>query len=89
MTPRMSAHARQRCAEMGITTKRAKRIVRERVTSYHTQSHRNDGVVCMSDDADLAVVWDPIRNVVLTVLPRTSDQYSRSQYRDTCRVPSG
>lgn len=75
-TPRLSQHARERCEQMGIKTKRAKRVVMERNISYQGP-HPNDGIVCQSDDPDIAVVWDPVHNVIITVLPNTQENYER------------
>lgn len=76
-TPRLTKHAQERCAEMGITTKRAKRVVQNRTLMY-AGVHDNNGYVCMSDDPDICVVWDPETNSILTVLPKTARNYSRS-----------
>ena len=80
-TPRVTYHARQRCAELGISTKRAKRIVQQRTSTYPSpQGHSNNGVVCSSTvDPEYAVVWDEHTNTILTVLPRTTDRYKRTE----------
>lgn len=79
-TPRLTRHARQRCAELGIGTKRVKRIVRHPSSTYPSQrGHDNNGVVLISAlDPDYAVVVDLTANVVLTVLPRVLDEYVRT-----------
>lgn len=79
-TPKMTAHARVRCVELGITTKRAKQIVRCRTSTYPSPyGHSNNGVMVMSaSDPEIAVVWDPDTNHILTVLPRTSEKYVRT-----------
>ena len=74
--PTMTLHARQRCEEMGITTIRAKRVVSRRVTTYAGTAN-NNGLVCLSDDPEIAVVWDPDENVIITVIYRTYDRYER------------
>lgn len=60
-----------------MSTKRAKRVVQRRLSTYAGMSD-NGGLVCMSEDPDVAVVWDPDNNIILTVLPRTADQYVRN-----------
>lgn len=76
-TPRLTDHARQRCEQMGISTKRAKRIVIGRTTTYRG-SKGNSGMVCQSADPDFSVVWDPESNTILTVVPRVSETYRRT-----------
>jgi hypothetical protein len=77
-TPRLTLHARERCAEMGISTKRAKRVVKERRLVYISNlDHDNDAFVVMSDDPDICVVWKEHTNLILTVLPRTQEEYVR------------
>lgn len=79
-TPKMTAHALLRCVEMGISTKRAKRVVRERTSTYAgAPKHSNDALVVHSaTDPDIAVVWNPATNHILTVLPRTHETYVRT-----------
>ena len=78
-TPRLSMHARLRCLEMGISTKRAKSVVRNRVSTYPGNPvHGNNGRMVMSADPDIAVVWDPETNHILTVLPRVQERYVRT-----------
>lgn len=77
-TPRMSHHARVRCRELGISTKRAKRIVQERVSTYPARDHCNNGITCQSTDQEFAVVWDPDANNILTVVPRIQEDYVRT-----------
>lgn len=80
-TPRMTRHALQRCMELGITSKRAKRIVQNRTTMYPSQrSHTNNGMIVHSaSDTEYGVVWDPETNTILTVLPRTHVDYTRTE----------
>jgi len=47
-TPRMTNHARQRCAEMGISTKVAKAIVRGATTVYPAPPAHGDSMVAIS-----------------------------------------
>ena len=63
---------------MGISTKRAKRVVQQRTIQYPGHpGHGNDGVTVMSDDPDIAVVWDPNTNHIMTVIWRTQEDYVR------------
>jgi hypothetical protein len=80
-TPRMTRHARDRCVELGISTKRAKRIVQHRSSTYEaTRGHGNAGLTCQSTvDPSISVVWDPITNQIITVLPRTASTYVRTR----------
>lgn len=80
--PRVSHHAQQRCAEMGLSTKVAKRIWRRRDITSPGRAFRdsNQGVVVFSDaEPDYAIVVDPSsdRPVIMTVLFRTEMDYAR------------
>ena len=78
-TPKMTVHARVRCLEMGISTKRAKRVVQNRTGTYPgAPNHANNGRMVLSEDPDIAVVWDPDTNHILTVLPRVKEDYVRT-----------
>jgi hypothetical protein len=78
-TPKLSVHARVRCLEMGISTKRAKRVVQNRTGTYPgAPKHCNNGRMVFSADPDIAVVWDPETNHILTVLPRVQEEYVRT-----------
>ncbi len=79
-TPRMTKHAQQRCIEMGIGTKRAKQVVLSRSCTYpNNRGHSNNGVLVHSaSDPEIAVVWDPDTNCILTVLPRVRENYKRT-----------
>lgn len=82
-TPVMSHHARQRCVEMGISTKVAKRIVQ---TSYLTYAGRPGSppgtkVHLSHEHSEYAAVTAPSDEggeVVLTVLFRTQEEYVRN-----------
>ncbi len=80
MTPRLTRHARERCAELGISTKRAKRVVQHRTGSYPSApGHDNNGIVVTSaTETEIAVVWDPDTNQILTVVPRIQETYVRT-----------
>lgn len=79
-TPKLTMHARVRCIELGISTKRAKRVVQTRSSTYPSNlGHDNNGLVVHSaSDPEIAVVWDPDTDHILTVLPRTSETYVRT-----------
>lgn len=72
-TARMSAHALARCAEMGITTKRVKRVVRDPDLRYTTFG---SVMVCRYDEPDFRAVVDG--DLVVTVLPWTTERYERA-----------
>jgi predicted nucleotide-binding protein len=77
-TPHLTPHARDRCLEMGISTKRAKRVVQQQVLKYVSNAaHDNGAFIVMSHDADIAVVWQEDRNLILSVLHRTQEVYER------------
>lgn len=79
-TPRMSIHARERCAEMGISTKVAKRIVqRPDLTRPGSTKPGEDGRLIAVADAypEYAVVFDPVDLVIVSVLFRTEVEYTR------------
>jgi hypothetical protein len=82
-SPRISAHAATRCAEMGISTKIPKAIVRLRTATWPARSGRR---IVVSDErpelAGFAVVleqdiMDAAREIVVTVLYRTPDEWVR------------
>lgn len=87
-TARLSAHARERCAEMGVVTKRVKRIVRQPDVDYCSRDARGDArIAYRSDDPAIAVVYvpgDDGRPFVLTVVWHTPVPYARdgSRYID-------
>jgi hypothetical protein len=78
-TPRLTLHARHRCAEMGISTKVAKRIVQDASVTRPCNVGVKTHCRIMVSDAypDYAVVYDPILGIVVTVLFRTVDDYLR------------
>lgn len=77
-TPRLSGHARERCAEMGISTKVAKRIVQYPSITHST---RDDRMLAISDlYPDYAVVYadEPMTGkTIITVLFNTQVRYTR------------
>lgn len=79
-TPKLTRHARERCREMGISTRRAKRVVQHQTTTYPStgSGHSNNGLVVLSaGEPEIAVVWDPPTNTILTVIPRVQEDYIR------------
>jgi len=77
-TPQLSGHARKRCIELGVSTRRAKRVVQTRSTTY-ANTDTNNALVCQSAaDPDITVVWDQSRNQIITVLPRIAEPYVRT-----------
>ena len=84
-TPVMSTHARDRCAEMGISTKVAKTIAMNPSITYAGAPDGLPGsMVCLSDEyPQYAVVtapgrWEADVTVVITVLFRTPERYTRN-----------
>lgn len=78
-TPRMTQHARDRCAEMGISTKVAKHIWRNRTGTYpgHPGSGRR---IAFSANPDYMLVYadTPDGPVVCSVVFRTDCRYIRN-----------
>lgn len=79
-TPRLSAHARERCEQMGISTKRAKRVVQDPVMTLpgglgHPEFYQR----VIGEDYEIMVVINPTVEPVeiVTVLWRTYDDYDR------------
>lgn len=83
MTPRITKHARQRCEEMGISTKVAKQIVRHADVTHTTDSRGREcqRFVCKSDKhPGYAVAYFKAPDgvpVVCTVLFDTAEEYVR------------
>ncbi len=79
VTPVMSRHARERCAEMEISTKVAKRIWR--FWSVKRGMHDQEGklMVTSAEEPDYAVVVDirPEVPIIVTVLFNEKDVYVR------------
>jgi hypothetical protein len=97
MTPVMTRHARERCEQMGISTKIAKQILRSpRRVSWAAPAnasgqHYPGGQDCRSavapEHPDYAVIYverlDGTR-IVITVLQNTRDTYTRDGVEHTC-----
>lgn len=82
VTPIITPHARDRCAEMGVSTKVAKRIVREPSTTRpDPQGHPRRRFVWSAVEPDYAVVVDveSAPPVVCTVLYYTSEPFTRPE----------
>lgn len=80
-TPRLTDHARERCAEMGISTKVAKVIFRRAVVR-RPGNPDSDCMVAVSDTyPDYAVVYFEADNgpVIATVLYRDPEVTSRPE----------
>lgn len=83
MTPRLTKHARERCAEMGVKTKRVKRMVRDPDIDRPSRDwEANREVSCRiavrDDDPDIAAVYQPGEPpIVVTVVWRTDEVYTR------------
>lgn len=56
MTPRLTEHARQRCREMDVRTKRVKAVVREPAMTY-PGNHRGE-TIAVGDGLAIAYVED-------------------------------
>lgn len=84
LTPVLTRHARERCAEMGVSTRVAKAIVVAPDMTRPAPSQRHpEARMAISDAApEYAVVYKPGAahngaDLVLTVLFRTYEQYVR------------
>lgn len=78
MTPRLTHHARQRCEEMDVRTKRVKRIVRDPDLDRPSVAQRR--IATRDDDPGLAVVYAEGEDgtpVIITVLPHVQEEYDR------------
>jgi len=78
VTARLSPHARQRCLEMHVETKRIKRLLRQPTLTYATYKSR--WMATSEADPEIAVVYakSPDGTLdVITVLVRTYDEYQR------------
>lgn len=93
-TPTMSHHARLRCAEMGISTKVAKRIVANPSTTYCGKPGSDEGtrVLMSAEYPDYAVVLGHRPGtevpVVITVLFREQADYVRNGATYSVVTPS-
>jgi hypothetical protein len=68
-TPRMSQHARLRCTQMGVTTKRAKHVVRHADVVYPGSPDVPHSFIALCEaDRQIAVVYAREPDGALTVL---------------------
>lgn len=85
MTPRIVPHARNRCAEMGISTKVAKQIVRH-PSLVRPDYPGSDRQLIESDrHPAYAVIYDPDDNAVVTVIFNTHQSSARKGATYTLR----
>jgi hypothetical protein len=78
VTPRLTRHAVQRCAEMGISTKVAKAIVR-RASVNRPSGHATIAVSDEEELADYAVIYYPLEiPLIISVVFRTTHDYVRA-----------
>lgn len=80
----LTHHARERCAEMGISTKVAKRIVQHARVTYRAANTQSQSANCRialcCDYPEYAVVFDQEpdgRQVIVTVVFNTPGRYER------------
>jgi hypothetical protein len=81
ITAVMSRHARERAAEMGICTKRIKRMLRNPSVNHVTRDNR---FIAMSTaEPTIAVVYaiEDGQPTVVTVLWRSEVRYDRATFR--------
>lgn len=80
-TPRLTDHARERAAEMGFSTKVAKKIVREPDLDYSSYSDRR--VASRNDHPEIRVVYRPGEGdeppLIVTILWNTTEIYTRPE----------
>ena len=79
-TPYLTEHARQRCSEMRVNTKRVKRIVRDPSVKHVTWDGR--WIAMSTADPDISVVFavNAGQASVITVLWRTTEHYDRATF---------
>lgn len=78
-TAKLSPHARERATEMAVSTKRVKRMVANPDTRHTCHDHR--WFVTSEQDPEIAVVYALDADgtpIVITVLWRTDEQYTRA-----------
>lgn len=76
-TPKISDHARERCAEMGISTKVAKQIVKNPSLTRPGHTVETRRFVTSTLHPDYAVIYDEATNEVVTVLFYCTERYIR------------
>jgi hypothetical protein len=79
-TPRITRHAAERCLQMGVSTKVAKRIAQRPSLVLPDFSGRPERRFMVSEaEPDYAVVVDVEDNAVVTVMYRDHAQYRRRE----------
>lgn len=88
-TPLLSHHARERCKEMEIRTRVAKRIV-QHADCVRPGKPGSDAMVATCDEfPEYAVVYEPgDPAVIVTVVFRTPERYERNGATFRVREPS-
>lgn len=79
-TPRLTAHARLRCQQMGVSTRKVKEILRNPSTIYPGPTKHGENYVALSAlHTDLAVAFKVIDGIptALTVLWHRAEEYVR------------
>jgi hypothetical protein len=78
-TPKLSEHARRRCVEMDVVTKRVKRLVANPDIIYRGSDYGLNTFIAMSAaDPEIAAVFaEATPRVIVTVLWRTPEEYTR------------
>ena len=73
----MTNHARLRCEQMGVETKRVKRLVRDPDITRPS----GEGIMAKADyDPEIVVVYKEVEDgtrIILTVLPNTTEVFQR------------
>lgn len=79
MTPRLSDHARQRCREMGVSTKRVKQIVRDPHVDY--DSRWGLRMASRTDEPDIRALYAFAggERLVVTVVWRKEELYAKAE----------
>jgi hypothetical protein len=80
-TPALTEHARLRCTQMKVTTRRAKRVVQRPSSVYPGPPQYGENFIAVADfDPDIQVAYtvdDDGRKVIKTVLWSTTEFYVR------------
>lgn len=77
-TPRLTRHARERCEEMGISTRVAKRIVQHADIRYPAQRNGTAATSKRHPEYTVIYVVEDGVPIILTVVFRTTEQYVRA-----------
>lgn len=86
-TPQLSPHARARCTQMGLNTKRAKRVLQNadvRRAANTPVSRGNRMLAKWDGDPEICVVYEPgDPDVIITVIWNTGEKYVRPEVYST------